>query len=382
MYKTLFKPALFITLANYIGGALLFIANMLLANQFGPEDFGTFKVVIALFSFLPSLVDLGAGATLVRYISHYRDQRVYPLILKFVRLMFWVYSGLTLGMFFIRGPIAGFFLKDFNQAGLIAAGILLFALSYLELFKQIAIGFQKFKIYAFSQMLTFAVMGLASYFLGRQFGIFWAIIGWASGYLLGNIVCLLFFFKKNIRESGEDALEFKSVFLSYSIPMYLMVIPGLIGLVAIPVLSVFFNQKLIGYLSFAMIFYQAAISIPTAFSTVLFPKFSGLSNQGQELKQLVKKSILLYTPIAIFGSICCLLLSFGIISSFFPAYRDSILIFNFLVIYAFISGYLLIGRAYFSGTSRLKQLAILTFCQNIGLLITAAAAVYLVFRGS
>jgi len=58
----------------------------------------------------------------------------------------------------------------------------------------------------------------------------------------------------------------------------------------IPILSLFFSQKVIGYYAFAWTFYSG-FDVPTALSAVLFPKISALHGKKDFLmaKRTLKK---------------------------------------------------------------------------------------------
>ncbi|MBU4299655.1 oligosaccharide flippase family protein [archaeon] len=67
--SALIKDSGMLFLASFAGSIFLFVANIMLSKQFGPEGFGNFKTVLSLFLFLPALIEFGAGATLTKYIA-------------------------------------------------------------------------------------------------------------------------------------------------------------------------------------------------------------------------------------------------------------------------------------------------------------------------
>ena len=150
-----------------------------------------------------------------------------------------------------------------------------------------------------------------------------------------------------------------------------MIIPGFIGNAIIPILSLFFSQRLIGYYSFAMVFYQGVISIPNALSSVLLPRFSELngSDNLNEARIKLKRIFLIYTPIVILGIIFCILFSELFLSIIASAYLPGLLIFKTLVCFGLFVGYLLIYRSYLTGLAKLRRLTIIVIFHNISLFI-------------
>jgi len=369
--KYLIRDSSLVIVATYTGGAILFLANILLAKKFGPQDFGTFKTVINLFSFLPALIDLGIGATFVKYIAQLPEEKAITIIGKFLRLLFYIYSITIIMILIFRKPLVIYFLKDYSLNPVFCAGIVVFIFFYLEIFKYILQGFQEFKLYAFSQFLTLSSIGILTSILGYYLGICYAVIGWGIGYLLGNIINIQFLLKKRVFEKRYIEMDFKKVFLEYSLPMHLTTISGFLSLAVIPILSLFFIQRLIGYLAFSFIFYQGVIAVPTAFSIVLFPRFSKLAKQYRYPKDLLRQAFYIYTPIVITGTFLCLVFAEIFIKILFPVYLAGSPVFINLVCFALISGYLIIYKIYLAALGKFRSLIPINLIHSFGLLVVS-----------
>jgi len=357
--------------ASLVGSVILFIANLLLSKHFGPEGFGNFKTVIYLSLLLSSTIELGAGITLTKYIAEFSKDRINYIVRWFLKLRIVSYLILLCIIFIFREKIALYFLNDPSLSNLIMAGMLLSALVFFDIFKFISLGFQNFRLYSFSQFLTLTSAGIFTLIFGYLFGIYYAIIGWGLGYLIGNLPNIRFSFAKKIFKKTDVRLDVKKIFLNYSMPIHLMIIPGFIGNAIIPILSLFFSQRLIGYYSFAMVFYQGVISIPNALSSVLLPRFSELngSDNLNEARIKLKRIFLIYTPIVILGIIFCILFSELFLSIVASAYLPGLLIFKTLVCFGLFVGYLLIYRSYLTGLAKLRRLTIIVIFHNISLFI-------------
>ena len=66
------KYSSLIFLANFSGALILFISNIILSRQFGPEIFGNFKTMLSLSLFLPTLIEFGASVTIVKYTAEFK----------------------------------------------------------------------------------------------------------------------------------------------------------------------------------------------------------------------------------------------------------------------------------------------------------------------
>ena len=358
----------------FMGSIFLFISNLFLSRYFGPEIFGNYKTIVNLFLFLPSLIEFGAGATLTKYIAEFgKDKiRINSLIKWFLKFRFLTYLILLLAIFFLKDQMAFYFLKNVSLNYLFLAGLLLTGMVFFEISKSIALGYQNFKLYSYSQFITVGSAGLFTIILGYYFGVFYAIIGWALSYFVGNLPLIWPFINRKFFLMNTE-LNVKKIFFSYSLPIYLMIIPEFLGTAIIPVLSLFFSQKLIGYYSFAWIFYMGVLLIPNALSSVLFPKVSELNgkNNLKKAKGILKKIFIIYTPIVIVGIIGSLLFSSFVVKIIAPDYIPGLIIFKTLICFGLLTGYLLIYRSYLSGLAEFKKLTLTVIVQTVALLIVS-----------
>ncbi|MBU4245691.1 MAG: oligosaccharide flippase family protein [Nanoarchaeota archaeon] len=371
--SALIKDSGMLFLASFAGSLFLFVANIILSKQFGPEGFGNFKTVLSLFLFLPALIEFGAGATLTKYIAE-GNTGIIRWFLKLRVISYAVVGGL---IFAFRNHIAEVFLKNPALNYLVLPGLLVFFLTFFEVFKPIVQGFQNFKLLGWSQFLTMFLQGSLMIILGHYFGVAYAIIGWGIGYALANIPNIAYTFKKKI---SKTPIDIKKIFRNYSIPIHLMIIPNSISIAIIPILSLFFAQKLIGYYAFAWTFYSGVLLIPTALSSVMFPKISALhgAKDFKKAKSTLKKILLLYTPIALAGIAGTLMFSAQIINVVAPSYLPGLAVFEALVIFGIVAGYAQIYRTYLTAKGDMRALTAMILAQNVALLGVSFGAVRIV----
>jgi PST family polysaccharide transporter len=357
----LVKASSLVFLASLSANLIVFIANIFFLNQLSPENFGILKTTLYLFSFLPVMIEFGVSMSLTKYIAEFRNnrKRISYLIRWFLKLRIFSYLILiSIAFLFFRG------------SSLVFPGVLLIGLSFFNVFQFIALGYQRFKIFAASQFLTLAISSLLGILLIPA-GNFYIILGWSLGPLIGNLFAVKFFFEKNILKAYKE-FDVKKIFLKFSIPIYFINIPTALSSIIVPLLSLFFSQQLIGQFSFAFIFYSATLLIPGALASVIFPKVSELNGLKKyaDAKKLLRKALALYSLVALIGIPIVLLLSDWFIL-FFKNYLPSLFMFKILIILGLTFGYNAIYSNYLQGLGKIKKYALLTLIQNILLIFVS-----------
>lgn len=354
--------------ANFAGAIILFVSNILISQRFDPQTFGNFKTILSLALFLPALIELGAGVTIVKYTVEFinNKKKINHLIKWILKLRVALYLTLLALIFILRDQISTYLLKDASLSHLVIPGILITGLCFFEIFKSVALGLKAYKDYSMSRFLTYASSGILMLVFGYFFGVYYALIGWALSYLIGNLPLIKLSINKGILDETEE-IDVKKIFSDYSLPMYILYFPSLLSAAAIPILSLFFSQTIIGYYSFAMIFFNGIILIPSSLSDFLFPKISGLT--GKENKKTadehLKRVLFLYSIVVIPGIIATVFFSDIFIKMIASSYVPSLLAFKTLVSLGLLSGYLLIYGSYLQGLAKLKDFAVITIIHNV-----------------
>lgn len=366
--KELFLNSGMIFSAGFLGALFLFASNLFLSRHFGPEIFGNYKTIVSLFVFLPLLVDFGAGPTLTKYIAEFLARKEDGKINKLVRFFFKV-KGLSLFtlvviIYVFRADFSIAFLKDPALSYLVVPGLVLSFFILFEITKPVILGFQNFKLFSFSNFLTTASIGIGTVALGYYYGVYYAILGWSLGYFVGNLPNLWFILKKRFLSRSGAKLDVSQIVRKYSFPMYGMGLLNMSSVLIIPVLSLFFPQKLIGYFGFAWIFYSGIMLIPAAFAQVLFPKVSEFEAKKLDAKTYIASVFGAYTFIAVIGVLAMYFFSSHIISFVSIDYLPGLLIFKWLTVAGFVLGYLLIYANYLNAKQEIKKAACISFLMN------------------
>lgn len=345
------------------------LANLVVANLLGTKYFGDFRTIIYLFVFLPVLIDFGINATLTKYVAELRlkDKTAY-MIRWLLKIKILSYVFLIAILFLVKDYIALYFLENASMNYLILAGIFLAASSFFSSFSFIVLGLQNFRIYSLSQFFTASLSPILSVLLS-PLGIFYMIIGWGLGIIIGNLPNILFLMRKGILK-GYEQLDVKRIFFRFSLPIYPIEVSVSLVNSIVPLLSLLF-PAVISYYSFVFMFYVAALLIPNSLSLVLFPKFSELNGleRHSDAKNILTKSLSYYSIIVIIGLISVYLFSEWFIAFLAEDYLPSLIMFKVIVSVGLVFGYLVIYANYLKGLGKVKKYALIVFLQNILLII-------------
>jgi O-antigen/teichoic acid export membrane protein len=356
-----------IFLTTLAANLILFLANLIIADQLGAVDFGFFKVISYLFTFLPILIDFGANYTMTKYISQFKSrssEKIGYMVKWFLKLRVISYSVLIAFVLLFNEQVASVFLKDASLSYLVFPGVLLTAMSFFMIFQFIVLGFHKFKMFALSQFLTLVGSGVLGVLLS-PFGIFYTLVGWSLGFLIGNVLNVRFFLREVVPQRTKK-FDVMGVFKRFSLPSQLVWISYNLYTVIVPLLSAFFSQEAIGYFSFAFLFYFATMLIPTSISSVVFPKVSELNGfkRFKDASDILRKAFMLYLPVVLIGLLLVFSISDWLFATFFQNYLPSLLIFKILVSLGLIFGFNIIYTNYLQGLGRMKMFALLVLIQN------------------
>jgi len=379
--KKLLKDSSIVLFSTSIGSLLLFVANLYLSNLFGHVMFGSFKTVVYLFALMFSVIDLGMLVTLPKYIADKNTgNKIGCLARWFLKIRIFSFALLIIGIIIFKDFIALHFLHDKEMSYLIIAGIVLGVSSFFAVFREMAKGYENFKLYSLSIFATKALSLVIGCSLGYFFGVFYAIIGFGLAGIIGSLLCFGFLIKKQSFVVKEK-IDAGKIFFNFSLPVHVMKIPGYLGASIIPLLSLFFSPEIIGYYSFAYMFQFMTAMIPGSIQTVLFPKISRLSSDGngKSAEKSLKRVFKIYAPVVVFGIIGALIFSKPLISGLFPEYLPGLVIFKVMICAGLLIGYFTIYSLYLTAKGDLKKAAIVMLVQNLLLFLISFGILYWMF---
>ncbi len=288
------------------------------------------------------------------------------MILWFVKLRLILFFALISVLFIFKTQITTLFLHNPELEPLTIAGIFIVFCYFFVFLKSIVSGYENFTLLSLSLVVPSIIFGVLGFFSAYFFTPFHTVLAYAISILIGSIICLPFILKQKLLMNIKGFNPNK-IFLNYSMPMYLISIPSQIGFSITPILSIFFPQELIGYFSFAFMFYFAGSSVSSTLGAVLFPKVSRLNGQKKhsEVKKSLTRAFIIYTVVVVIGTTGVLLFSKLFMEIFAPKYLPGLTMFKVIVISGLILGYSNIMGSYYAAVAKIKETAILTIVQNI-----------------
>jgi O-antigen/teichoic acid export membrane protein len=377
-----FKDSGILFTATVVGSLVLFLANIGLARLFDPANFGSFKIVLNLALFIPAVLELGAGVTLVKYLAEFSSKHqgnAKYLINFFVRMRIITFILVIVTLFVFRQFFSVLFFNDASFDLLMIAGLVVVAAGFFDIYRYVIIGSQNFKLLAISGLVGYISIGLFTFFFGLFGGIFWALVGWGIGTMVGSIPMFLFTMNLN-KGVKEKKFQMGKIFWEYSMPLYLMIIPNFLGIAVIPILSLFYPPVLIGYYSFAFIFFNGFILLPNALYQVLFPKFAMLhgDNKHHEVDNILKKTLLVYAGISIIGLLGTIFFAGTLIGLLAPKYLPGTIVFQIVMLSCFLVGFVRIFQTYYTAVNRIWAVTLTVVLQNFIIVVAGFIALSLV----
>lgn len=346
-------------------------SNLIFSRFLGPSGYGLFKIAISLAATAAYLLDVGIKYLIPRYIAEFeakkQPENIAHLLEKTLLIKAIIAIIILIIAWFFSQSISQVFFHSRDLEILVWPTMLVFVIIFLDLTVPILIGYQNFKLIALASILVpFAhiVFGLLLVYI---LGIRGLLLAAALAFITGSIPGIRYIIKKVKRGAKLRSFSYKSAYFNYSLPAYFSSIPTYIYLVIIPILSLFYTQKQVGYYSFSLSFFTAAQLFSLTLAGVMFPKVAQLNSRNKTAAafQTFKRLLVIYTPLAICGSILSIPLIEPIVRLLAPAFLPATKIIIIQVITSFVMGYFFITVFYLTAVNKLKMAAILNWILSI-----------------
>lgn len=347
--------------ANVFGGGALLLANVGLARFFSVEDYGSYKIITYFFVFLFGITDLGINITLIKHISQFRAEgaadKVNHLLRALLKVKLFSHSAFLLLAILAARPISFLLFHNGDHGGLVILGTTIIVFSLFETPKIISLGFQRYREFSLSTFLTFLFSGVFTLAGGYWFGVSGAVVGFAAGFLIGNIPSTLFVLRHKIIQRNAVRFDTRPILLRYSLPIFLTVIPNSLGNAYIPLLSPFFSRTLIGYYGFAFTFYSGIYLLIQSLYQLMITRSAGVQTKQRTgmHTSLLRRTFIFYAGLSLVSIVGILLLSRPIIGLINPTYAGGLDIFRGFLSAAFALGFLVVLSGYWSGVGKIKK---------------------------
>ncbi|MEM2168103.1 MAG: oligosaccharide flippase family protein [Candidatus Bathyarchaeia archaeon] len=295
---------------------VLAIASIVIARLLGPEDYGLYSLSLVVPSILAGLVDFGIGPALIRFLAKFRSEGETWSVASTLKLgfLFKLAAGVLMSLIclLLSDAIATYAL---NRPGI---GLFIRLTSLLILFSSIVeilgssfIGLDRMENYAFmANIQAFAKLLISPLLIILGFSVLGALTGHVVSYfiagLMGGVILIKYYRGLNRSSDGPSLINLK-VMMGYGLPLYASALLGLLlAQYQALILAFFASNAEIGNFNVASGL-SSTVNVLIFPLTALFPAFSKLNVNGDELRRAftlsVKYSALLVIPAAIALSI-------------------------------------------------------------------------------
>src|SRR3989344_8587796 len=356
---------------SLVSAVFSFSSTIIFSRFLGPSGYGVFKTAISLASTAAYVLDMGVRFLFPRYVAEFEDKNqpgnIARLIEKTLLIKTIFAIVILISTWFFSQTVSQIFFHSHDLDTLVWVTMIVFVIIFLDVTIPILIGYQNFKLVALASILvpfTHIIIGIPLVYI---LGIKGLLLAAALAFIIGSIPGIRFIIKKAKRKVRLKGFSFKSAVINYSLPAYFSSIPAYIYIVIIPILSLFYSQKQVGFYSLSLSFYTAAHLIPTTLASVMFPKVAQLHSRNKKASayQTFKRLLIIYTPVAICGSILSVSAIHPIVRLLVPAFLPATKIIIIQVIASFIMGYFFITVYYVTAINKLKIATVLNWILSI-----------------
>jgi len=369
--ENLMKNATFMFSTGVVSAIFSILSTLIFSRFLGPSGYGLFKIAMGLASTAAYLLDVGVKFLIPRYIAEFeakkQPENIAHLLEKTLLIKAVIAIVVLIITWFFSQSISQIFFHSKDLEILVWPSMLIFLIVFLDITVPILIGYQNFKLVALSSILvpfTHIIFGLPLVYI---LGIRGLLLAASLAFISGSIPAIRFIIKKAKRGVRLRSFSYKSAYINYSLPVYFSSFPTYIYIVIIPLLSLFYTQKQVGYYSFSLSFYTAVQLFPLTLANVMFPKVAQLHSRNKKASayQTFKRLLIIYTPVAICGSILSVSAIHPIVRLLVPAFLPATKIIIIQVIASFIMGYFFITVYYVTAINKLKIATVLNWILSI-----------------
>jgi len=350
---------------GFIATALSALTGILIARLLGPEQYGVYSLAFTIPGFLMVFTGFGVNSALTRYISSLYNGGKSSRLASMIKtgVLFTVFESLLV---FLLGYL---FISELSRILLGRPDLADYSLILLPtIILQAVISASMGVLLGFSDALRVTYINIvqqvfrliiAPLLVVVGFGLVGALYGNTIAYGLACIPALIYLYKyyvliRDDNNNNEPTTKILLEMVSYGLPLYTSsVINALIDTYRNALLARIADDYTIGSFSAAFRFVTLITIIMAPISTMLFPAFSKLSSNREELRKMlvvsIKYSSILVVPAAVFYIIMSrelVAVLFGRDYLYLTPRYFSLLSVNYLYIAV---GYMVLG-SFFSGT--------------------------------
>jgi O-antigen/teichoic acid export membrane protein len=286
---------------------------IIIARLLSPSDYGLYSKVLIAPNIIKIFRDLGIDQSTIRYTAKYNQEK-HQNKLKTVlaaATTFEIIIGTTLSLitYLLSDLIGNTILNRPEIVPLIQiVSIIILADALFKTAQSAFTGYEKMKYNSLTLIIqAIFKTGLMALFVIRGLGVYGAIIGFTTAYILTGITAILLFYTKifkqlkNQKTTKKETVTQLKTMLRYGLPLSVATI--LLGLLAqffLFLIAIYTSDLLFGNFQVATNFAVLITFLVTPVTTILFPAFSKIDAQKEpETTKTVFQSSIKYASLLI-----------------------------------------------------------------------------------
>ena len=306
----LLKNSTIVIIGVIVSNLLAYLFHFIAGRMLGPEDYGVFGALMALF-LLTALPASALGFAISKFTSRFYSEnqfRKIVLLRKKIQIDVLIFSAIMLAFVILFSKIIAGFLKINSNIPVIIVGIVLVFALLLPVNRGILQGMKKFRLLSWNMIVeALSRLILLLIFLYLGYGASGAVFAYGFAYFFAYL--WIFFHTKEINSPSGlvDKIEVQPVYRFISQVLIVNLI--IQSLVNIPSLFIkhFYSSEFTGYWTAALNIARISLFISGAISLVMFPEIAGEKDQHNKKRIFEKAAILV-----LIVSLCMALLFFAI----------------------------------------------------------------------
>lgn len=329
------------------------ILSVLITRFLDPKDFGCYTLLLSIMTTAALVINLGFPNTVVKYVSEYRGRKDSHSINGIIG--YCLSLELKFGLFIISLLVLliplwkRVFPLNINEILVCSAGVL--PLAFITIMSSIARGLRKFDLLGLVSFITLlSSLSFSSVVLLIGLKVKTLLVCVIFSNLIGLFMFYIFLRKDvGFRLMGNVDGEIKKKVGEYNKYLTAIVFIDFVILQNAEVLflATFRTTQEVAYYSLAFTLANGIMIIPQAYTTVLFPVFSGIFGRGQEgLDSLYVLAMKRVTVVVLPILVVAFFFAKPIFSVMYPAsYIESSLLFQILIVSSSISAVCGVGSS-------------------------------------
>jgi len=270
------------------------VGIIIIARLLSPEDYGLYAIALIAPTLIKIFRDLGIDQSTVRFTAKYNEEKQKSHIKSVLvaATTFEIILGTTLSLitYFLSDLIGN---SIFNRPEIVPliqiASISILADALLKIAQSAFTGYEKMKYHSLTLIIhSILKTGFMVIIVIAGFGVYGAIIGFTTAYILTGIIAMLLFYTKiykplqNQKTTKKDLVTTLKTMFRYGLPLSAAtILGGFIGQFYAFLIVIYTTDLLIGNYQVAINFAVLVALFVTPVVTILFPAFSKINAQKE-----------------------------------------------------------------------------------------------------